>query len=147
MATTVETRTPAHLWVVGVLSLLWNFFGCLDYTMTNLKNAAWLAKMSPDQLAYMNSLPGWLTAFWAIGVWGGLIGSILLLMRNRYAVWAFGLSYPRTGAGLLACYAAGVPFFWNTLAGDGIYAALLFGGFALAERVYPALREPSFEKA
>jgi hypothetical protein len=92
MATTVETRTPAHLWVVGVLSLLWNFFGCLDYTMTNLKNAAWLAKMSPDQLAYMNSLPGWLTAFWAIGVWGGLIGSILLLMRNRYAVWAFGLS-------------------------------------------------------
>jgi len=92
MATTVETRTPAHLWVVGVLSLLWNFFGCLDYTMTNLKNAAWLAKMSPDQLAYMNSLPGWLTAFWAIGLWGGLIGSILLLMRNRYAVWAFGLS-------------------------------------------------------
>jgi len=92
MATTVETRTPAHLWVVGVLSLLWNFFGCLDYTMTNLKNAAWLANMSPDQLAYMNSLPGWLTAFWAIGVWGGLIGSILLLMRNRYAVWAFGLS-------------------------------------------------------
>jgi hypothetical protein len=92
MATTTETRTPAHLWVIGVLSLLWNSFGCLDYTMTNLKNASWLAKMSADQLAYMNSLPGWLTAFWAIGVWGGLVGSILLLMRNRYAVMAFGLS-------------------------------------------------------
>jgi hypothetical protein len=92
MATTAETRTPAHLWVVGILSLLWNCFGCVDYTMTNLKNAAWLAKMSADQVAYMNSLPGWLTAFWALGVWGGLVGSILLLMRNRYSVWAFGVS-------------------------------------------------------
>lgn len=93
MATTVETRTPAHLWIVGILALCWNAFGCLDYTMTNLKNPNWLAKMSPDQIAYMATLPSWLTAFWAIGVWGGLVGAILLLMRNRYAVWAFGLSF------------------------------------------------------
>lgn len=93
MATTVETRTPAHLWIVGILALCWNAFGCLDYTMTNLKNPNWLAKMSPDQIAYMAMLPSWLTAFWAIGVWGGLVGAILLLMRNRYAVWAFGLSF------------------------------------------------------
>ena len=92
MATTAENRTPAHVWIVGILALCWNAFGCVDYTMTNLKNPAWLAKMTADQIAYMNSLPGWLTAFWAIGVWGGLIGAILLLMRNRYAVWAFGLS-------------------------------------------------------
>jgi len=92
MATTAEARTPAHLWVVGGLSLVWACFGCLDYTMTNLKVASWLAQMTPDQITYMNGLPKWLTAFWAIGVWGGLAGSILLLMRNRYAVLAFGLS-------------------------------------------------------
>jgi uncharacterized membrane protein len=40
----------------------------------------------------MNSLPSWLTAFWAIGVWGGLAGALLLLMRSRYSVWAFALS-------------------------------------------------------
>ena len=100
MATTTETKAPAHLWVVGILALVWNAFGCLDYTMTNLKNATWLAKMSADQIAYMNSLPGWLTAFWAIGVWGGLVGSILLLMRNRYAVMAFGLSLVGAVVGL-----------------------------------------------
>ncbi|HET7259019.1 MAG TPA: DUF6580 family putative transport protein, partial [Candidatus Acidoferrum sp.] len=60
---------------------------------------------------------------------------------------AFGLSYPRTSAGLLSCYVAGIPFFWNTLAGDVLYASLLFGGFALAERVFPALREPAMERA
>ena len=92
MATTDERSTPMHLWVVGILSLLWNCFGCLDYTMTNLKNASWLAQMTSDQIAWMNGLPAWLTAFWALGVWGGLVGSILLLMRNRYAVWAFGIS-------------------------------------------------------
>ena len=92
MATTAQARTPVHLWIVGIVSLLWACFGCLDYTMTNLKNAAWLAQMTPDQTAYMDSLPSWLTAFWAIGVWGALVGSILLLMRNRYAVWAYGVS-------------------------------------------------------
>jgi hypothetical protein len=76
-----------------------------------------------------------------------LFGAIQFFLITNFAVWAFGLSYPRTGPGLLACYAAGVPFFWNTLAGDAVYAALLFGGFALAERLFPALREPSFEKA
>jgi hypothetical protein len=60
--------------------------------MTNLKNQAYLAQFTADQLAYFDSLPAWLTAFWALGVWGGLAGSILLLIRRRYAVWAFGLS-------------------------------------------------------
>jgi hypothetical protein len=81
-----------HLWIVGILALLWNCFGCYDYTMTNLKNQAYMAQFSSDQIAYMDRLPSWLTGFWAIGVWGGLAGAILLLIRNRYAVWAFALS-------------------------------------------------------
>ena len=92
MATTAEGRTPVHLWIVGILALLCNAFGCYDYLMTETANAAYLANYAPDQLDYFNSLPAWLVAPWALGVWGGLIGSILLLMRNRYAVWAFGLS-------------------------------------------------------
>jgi hypothetical protein len=93
MATTIETRAPVHLWIVGVLALLWNGFGCYDYLMTNLKNQTYLSQFTADQLAYFESLPAWLTGFWAVGVWGGLAGSILLLMRSRYAVWALGLSF------------------------------------------------------
>ena len=48
--------------------------------------------------------------------------------------------YPVTPAGLAACYVAAIPFFQNTLAGDLVYATLLFGGFALAERAMPRLR-------
>jgi hypothetical protein len=92
MATTAERGTPVHLWIVGILALLWNAFGCYDYVMTMTGDEAWLSQFTAEQIAYWEALPGWLTAFWAIGVWGGLAGAILLLMRSRYAVWAFALS-------------------------------------------------------
>jgi hypothetical protein len=93
MATTAQGRgVPAHLWIVGILALLWNAFGCYDYWMTQTANQTYLAKFPADAIAYMNGLPKWLTAAWAIGVWGGLLGSLLLLARSRYAVWAFAAS-------------------------------------------------------
>jgi hypothetical protein len=72
-----------------------------------------------------------------------LAGAIQFFVIVDLAVWAFGSTYPHTREGLLACYVAAVPYFWNMLAGDAVYAALLFGGFALAERLFPALRESS----
>jgi hypothetical protein len=93
MATTAQGRTPAHLWIVGILALLWNGFGCYDYYMTETANQTYLSKCPPDLITYMDSLPAWTTAMWAIGVWGGLAGSVLLLLRSRYSVWAFALSF------------------------------------------------------
>jgi hypothetical protein len=43
-------------------------------------------------IEYVYALPTWNWIGWAIGVWGGVIGSILLLMRNKRAVWAYALS-------------------------------------------------------
>ena len=95
----------------------------------------------------------------AIGVWlrdrrtvarislATLLGAIQFFFVTNFAVWWLLNSYPKTTSGLAACYLAGIPFFWNTLAGDAFYAALLFGAFALAERVIPALREPAIARA
>ena len=69
------------------------------------------------------------------------LGALQFFLITNFGMWAFLDSYPRTGAGLVACYIAGVPFFWNTLASDAIYATLLFGGFFLAERLAPRLRQ------
>jgi hypothetical protein len=69
-----------------------------------------------------------------------LLGAIQFFLITNFGVWAFSNFYPKTFAGLMACYAAGVPFFGNTLAGDVCYSALLFGGVFLAERLVPALR-------
>ena len=72
-----------------------------------------------------------------------LLGAIQFFLITNFAVWQFLGSFPHTASGLLSCYVAGVPLFWNTLAGDAFYAVLLFGGFALAERMFPVLRCPS----
>ena len=69
------------------------------------------------------------------------LGALQFFLITNFGVWAFLNSYPRTDAGLAACYLAGVPFFWNTLAGDAVYATLFFGGFFLAERLAPGLRQ------
>lgn len=68
------------------------------------------------------------------------LGSMQFFLITNFGVWAFLGSYPRTAAGLAACYIAGLPLFWNTLAGDAVYTALLFGAFAMAEHLTPSLR-------
>jgi hypothetical protein len=72
---------------------------------------------------------------------GTLAGAVQFFLLTNFAVWATGLSYQHNFSGLVTCYLAGLPFFWNTLAGDAAYALLLFGGFALAERLFPVLGE------
>lgn len=91
MATAYSATTPKHLWVVGILSLLWNAFGAYDYTMSHVGGAAYFESMGLDAAAYewFQTLPGWSIAAWAVGVWGSVVGSILLLMRSRHAASAF----------------------------------------------------------
>ncbi len=61
-----------------------------------------------------------------------LFSSVLFFLVTNFGVWAVGPEmYPRTWAGLLECYAAGIPFFRNTIAGDVFYVAVLFGMFEL----------------
>ena len=84
-----SARTPAHLWIVGGLASLWNAFGCYDYVMTQTSAETHLASFTAAQRAYFDSFPAWCEAAWACGVWGGLIGALLLLARSRHAVAAF----------------------------------------------------------
>ena len=91
------TRTPIHLWIVGGIATLWNGFGCFDYFMTRTKGAAYIESMMPTidgdaMMAYINSFPIWAAFGWGLGVWAGLVGSILLLVRHRLAVAVLGLS-------------------------------------------------------
>jgi hypothetical protein len=92
MATTTETpRTPIHLWIVGALGLLWNGFGAFDYLMSKLQGEPYYRQMglTDAQIAYMNAYPLWMTIVWAIGVWGAVLGTILLLRRSRTAAPVF----------------------------------------------------------
>ena len=90
----MTVRTPWHLWLVGVLSLLWNGFGGYHFIMTTTQGEAYFSASGFDQamIDYYNAMPAWMYVPWVLGVWGAVAGSILLLMRSRFAVWAFALS-------------------------------------------------------
>jgi hypothetical protein len=97
MATTAQARTPVHLWIVGTLSLLWSCFGGYDYIMTRMRDTDYLAAAMPGvdpnaTLAWIDSFPIYAQIGWGLGVWMGLLAAVLLLLRNRWAVWSYGLS-------------------------------------------------------
>ena len=65
-----------------------------------------------------------------------LIASLIFFLVTNFSSWIY-LDYPKNLSGLFAAYVAGIPFFWNTLAGDLFYVALLFGGFEWLRQRYP----------
>ena len=91
------TKTPVHLWIVGILGLLWNRIGVTDYVMMRTRNEGYFRSIMPDlnldaALAYMDSMSLLAGIGWALGVWGALVGTLLLLARSRHAVLAYLLS-------------------------------------------------------
>jgi hypothetical protein len=73
-----------------------------------------------------------------LAVVGGATGSATLFyVVTNFAVWTISTTYPNTLAGLAACYIAAIPFYGTMLAGDLLYATLLFGTFVRLERRVP----------
>ena len=78
-------KAPWHLWVIGVIALLWNAVGAWDYLMTQTQNEAYMESFTPEQLEFFYGFPAWLVSFWAIAVWGGVLGAVLLFLRKKLA--------------------------------------------------------------
>lgn len=81
------SSAPAHLWIVGLATLLFNAMGIISYMTTRLGMLAEMG-LTPDQIAFMESYPVWVGSFWALGVWGAFAGSLLILLRSRWAIVA-----------------------------------------------------------
>jgi len=78
-----------HFWVVAIIALLWNAMGAMDYLMTQTKNEEYMSNFTQQQLDFFYGLPVWVESAWAIAVWGGVLGAILLLLRKAIAVPVF----------------------------------------------------------
>lgn len=85
-----KTTSPApwHLRAVAVLTLLWFGFGAVRFLAVKT-GAFGSIYPSSAELALFASFPALPNAFWALGVWGGLAGSALLLVRSKWAVQGF----------------------------------------------------------
>jgi hypothetical protein len=77
-------------------------------------------------------LLGWtLRGKWNWARIGGMsvAASTVFFLVSNFGVWIGWTMYPRSAAGLAACYAAGLPFYGNSLAGDLFFSALMFGSY------------------
>ncbi|MFN0213396.1 MAG: DUF6580 family putative transport protein [Saprospiraceae bacterium] len=77
---------------------------------------------------------GWfnnkVTAFRVLGA--SLSASAIFFLVTNFSVWAESLLYPKTAAGLVACFTAGIPFLGNTILGDLCFSAAMFGVYEWA---------------
>lgn len=89
---TTAAKTPTHLWVVGILALLFNAMGAVDYVAMKYEMQAYMAQLTDEMLAYYDSFPLWMEIAWPTSVWAAVIGAVLLLMKNKLAVIAFAVS-------------------------------------------------------
>ncbi|MEL6597245.1 MAG: hypothetical protein AAFQ47_14995 [Pseudomonadota bacterium] len=106
--------TPWYLFPVAALAVIWFLFSALDFVMTMLRIEGYLALFSEPQIAYFTSMPQWVTAAWAIGVWAGLLGAILLLYDQKTAPVPLALSF----AGML------IASVWFTALSDPLMVAV-----------------------
>jgi hypothetical protein len=113
--------------------------------------------LSDVAIGFHQTMP-WVYASTAITVWLGgsvrrlptlpvigatsLLGTLQFFVVTNLGVWVAGDLYPRTIAGLLTCYTAGMPFLRNAVIGDLFYTATMFGLLVFAVKRYPDLREP-----
>ena len=90
---TVKDRvTPWYLWAVGGVAILWSGLGTVLWGGTTFSPDSFLAGMPAVHREYVIGLPFWSTLTWGLGVLGGVVGSVLLLLRNGLAVPVFALS-------------------------------------------------------
>ncbi len=87
-----NNKPGAGFWVIGIIALLWNGWGVIAYLTQAFLTDDLKALMPEEQVELLEATPAWVTAAFAIAVFGGLLGSLLLLMRRKLATPLFLLS-------------------------------------------------------
>ena len=106
------TSTPWHFWPIVTVAFVWHLVGAFDYTATLFEFEPWVEMLNQRQMIFVETMSGWAVGAWAIAVWGGVLGALLLAMRARFAplvlaisalgliavaVWANVMSSPEVG--------------------------------------------------
>lgn len=78
-------KIPTWFWVVASLALIWNLLGVMSYLMEVYMSPEAFSRLPDAQRTLIENRPAWATAAYATAVFGGAVGCILLLLKNRWA--------------------------------------------------------------
>ena len=128
----MKATTPHFsFWFIAGVGLVWNLMGCLNYiTQTNPET---VAQMPAVYQAIIEGRPTWATAGFAVGVFGGAVGCILLLLRKRVALPVLVLSV--AGVVLTAVFTVQVVGVVPSVALSVLIAVALLWYASIARRV------------
>src|SRR3990170_4977752 len=84
-----ETVGGVHwsFWAIGAVALIWNVMGVINFFVQ--MNADALASFPESHRAIVEGRPAWATGAFAIAVFGGALGCLLLLLRKSAAYYLF----------------------------------------------------------
>lgn len=91
--TTEGNKPSTSFWIVSVLLLLWNLSGAMAYISQVTMTPEDLQALPENQRTLFETIPAWVTSAFAITVWGGVLGSILLLLRKKIATTTLIVSF------------------------------------------------------
>ena len=80
-------------WIVGLIALIWNGWGCFMYIAQAYDMEMATADLNTEQIAFLDAMPAWYTALFAIAVFTGFIGALMLLMKKGIATKLFLVSF------------------------------------------------------
>lgn len=86
------TKPPVWFWIISILALIWNSMGVNQYLQQAYNTEAFKSMVSTEELEMISQLPTWYTAVFAIAVFAGALGCILLLLRKKLAYFVLLLS-------------------------------------------------------
>jgi len=86
---TTSNKPKAVFWIIAVIALIWNVMGVMRYLQQAYKSESFRAIFNEEQLALIDSTPVWVTGVFAVAVFSGVLGCILLLLRKKWATPVF----------------------------------------------------------
>lgn len=102
-------------WLISALMLIWNVMGCVNYFVQ--MNPEMLATYRESERMIIEGRPVWATAAFAVAVFGGAVGCVLLLIRRSAAIFLFIASLLGVVATMIHTLTIGIAFGISEIAG------------------------------
>ncbi len=92
MSNMQSVKLPIWFWIIAGVALVWNLMGVGAYIAQVTMSPESMAVLSEAERTGYENAPAWAIGAFALAVFGGALGCVLLLLRNKIAIPVFGVS-------------------------------------------------------
>ena len=93
-----------------------------------------MSQFTEEQLAYFYGFPAWAVSGWAFAVWSAVVGSVGLLLRRKWSVWAFAVAL--IGMAVSSIYTFGVSNGAEMMGSGGVIFSVVIWAISIFLLVY-----------